>query len=367
MARNWRDWRNDLLANPRFQTFAARFPLTRRIAAARGRRAFDLVAGFVYSQILYACVQTRLLEALRHGPRPADALAVEMDLPQEGAERLLLAAAALDLVERRGPAHFGLGPQGAALLGNPGALAMVEHHHLFYADLADPLALLRGQAGETALSRFWAYARAPAPDDIGDESARDYSVLMDRSQALVRQDVLSAYSLARFRVLLDIGGGEGGFIVDALRSAPALEAILFDLPPVARRAQERFTSLELSHRVIAHGGDFKRDPLPQGADAISLVRVLHDHDDEPAQRLLASARQAIAPGGALIVAEPMSHAGAAGPVGDAYFAFYLAAMGSGRPRPPGRIAQMLREAGFRKVRSVPTPRPMLVSIVEGTA
>ncbi|MFM7461467.1 MAG: hypothetical protein ACKO15_11605, partial [Burkholderiales bacterium] len=66
------DWlaacRNALLTNSRFQFWATRFPLTQRLANRRARAVFDLVAGFVYSQILLACVQLRVFEYLKDGP-----------------------------------------------------------------------------------------------------------------------------------------------------------------------------------------------------------------------------------------------------------------------------------------------------------
>ena len=49
------------------------------------------------------------------------------------------------------------------LLANPGIEAMVEHNALLYHDLADPVAFLRDPQRETALSRYWAYARADDP------------------------------------------------------------------------------------------------------------------------------------------------------------------------------------------------------------
>ena len=94
MLRHWRDLRNDLIADQRFQSFAARFFLTRRIAASQARQAFDLAAGFVYSQILLACAELNLFEALRHGARTLDDLADSMKLSRAAAERLLLGAAA---------------------------------------------------------------------------------------------------------------------------------------------------------------------------------------------------------------------------------------------------------------------------------
>ena len=143
-----RQWRDHLLMSPAFQRWAAAFPLTRWIAAQREQQLFDLCAGFVYTQTLLACVRLRLFQALAEGPLTAAMVAARIDLSPAMAERLLLAATALQLTERRGRDRFGLGPLGAAMLGNPGVAAMVEHHSMLYADLQDPVALLRaGQEG----------------------------------------------------------------------------------------------------------------------------------------------------------------------------------------------------------------------------
>ncbi len=72
-----------------------------------------------------------------------------------------------------------------------------------------------------------------------------------------------------------------------------------------------------------------RDPLPEGADVITLVRVLHDHDDQVVLRLLSEAARVLSEGGTLVVAEPMRGPGAEARVADAYFGFYLRGMGRG--------------------------------------
>lgn len=371
MVRHWRDLRNDLIADPRFQSFAARFFLTRRIAASQARQAFDLAAGFVYSQILLACAELNLFEALRHGARSLDDLAESMKLSRAAAERLLLGAAALGLVDKRGADSFGLGMKGAALLGNPGAFSMIAHHRMVYADMADPVALLRRGPNQSGLSDFWAYARSPDRDSIGDEKVSAYSRLMDESQTLVRHDVLDSCSLAGARLLMDVGGGEAGFAIEAARRWPSLDAIAVDLPAVAQRAKASIERQGLAGRVSAHGCDFLKDPLPgqygqMRPDVVSLVRVLHDHDDGPALTLLRAIRAALAPGGRLVIAEPMSATPGAEAMGDAYFGFYLLAMGSGRPRTASEIKAMLMHVGFTDVRSLRTPRPLLASVIEAS-
>ncbi|MFP4601419.1 MAG: methyltransferase [Halochromatium sp.] len=369
---DWREWRNRLIARPGFQRWAADFPLTRPIAQRRARSLFDLTAGFVYSQILYACVELELIDLLAEGPLARSALAPRMGMTEPQADRLLRAAVALDLLERRGvdaegSPCFGLGNHGAAMLANPGIAAMIKHHQMLYRDLEDPLALLRGEQTETELGRYWAYARSldPAREDAA--SVREYSDLMSVSNAFVAGDVLDAYSLRPHRCLMDVGGGEGNFLLAVAERWPHLQLRLFDLPAVAERAQQRFDALGLGERAEAVGGDLLRTPLPKGADLCSLVRVVHDHDDDQALRILRAVRAALEPGGTLLLAEPMAETPGAEPIGDAYFGLYLLAMGSGRPRPPQELEAMLREAGFGGVQLRPTRRPMQTRLLVATA
>ena len=357
----WLRLRNRVLADPRFQRWAARFPLTRFIARRRAAALFDLCAGFVYSQVLQACVRLGLFEALTAGPKTLAELGPKLSLRPEVALRLLDAAASLKLVERRGPGRYGLGIHGAALIGNPAVAKMVEHHALLYRDLADPVALLRGDQDHTELGRFWSYAGHGAPPT--ETQVADYSALMASSLALIAQDIVEAYPLARHRRLLDVGGGEGAFVEAVAARAPKIELVLFDLPPVAARALVRLASAGLAERTKVVGGDVFLDPLPEGADVVSLVRVLHDHDDAQALRILQAVRRALRPGGIVLVAEPMSATAGAEPMGDAYFGFYLLAMGQGRPRTPGQLRAMLQEAGFTGVRTGKTRRPMLTGLL----
>ena len=113
------------------------------------------------------------------------------------------------------------------------------------------------------------------------------------------------------------------------------------------------------------GGSFLNDSLPLGADLVTIVRVLHDHDDDSALALLRAAHAALPPGGKVLVAEPMSGARGAEPIGDAYFGLYLFAMGRGRPRTSDEVAGLLRAAGFQNVRALKTRRPMLASALIG--
>jgi demethylspheroidene O-methyltransferase len=363
----WLALRDRLLSSRLFQRKAAAFALTAPIARTRARELFDLVAGFVYSQVLLACVQLKVFDLLAAAPMNVVALAHRLSLPVDACERLVAAAVSLRLLERRSDDRIGLGALGAPMVGNAALAAMVQHHGALYADLRDPVALLRGEAAEGALAGYWPYADASTPRELSGESVADYSALMSASQPLVADEILDAYPLAGHRRLLDVGGGEGLFLASAASRAPSMELVLFDLPAVAERARSRWASTSLAGRMTIVGGSFLTDALPTGADVASLVRVIHDHDDATALQILRAVRRALPDDGCLLLAEPMAATPGAETVGDAYFGFYLLAMGRGRARTVAELTALLEAAGFDRVRQRKTSMPLQTGLLVARA
>jgi demethylspheroidene O-methyltransferase len=362
-ADRWANWRNRVIANPRFQRWAASFPLTRFVARRRARATFDLVAGFVYSQVLQACVQLDLFAAVREAPLSLDAIARHCKLGADAARRLVEAAVALDLLECRSRDQYGLGALGAQIDGNAAVLAMVRHHAMFYADLRDPVALLRGTAPDTQLAAYWPYASSADPRELPSEQIAAYTRLMAASQSLIADEVLDAFPLRDVQSLLDVGGGDGTFLTAVAARYPTLSLALFDLPAVADLARMRLAAQGLESRIEVHGGSFLTDALPSGRNLISFVRVLHDHDDDRVLTVLRAAARALRPGGRVLIAEPLAGATGAQTMGAAYFAFYLLAMGSGRARTPAELAQLLAAAGFEAPVEVPTRVPLQTGVL----
>jgi demethylspheroidene O-methyltransferase len=344
------NFRNRLYASARFRRWASRFPLTRGVARGHARGLFDLVAGFVYSQVTYAMVTTGTIARLGAGAASLDDLARGADLPEDGMLRLIKAAASLGLAEATGD-RWMLGPAGAALAGDAGVQAMIVHHAALYRDLADPVALLRSGGGGGALSGYWPYAEGAEGEVAG------YSALMAASQPMVAEQVIGAYDFGKHKRLLDIGGGAGAFVAAVSAAHPRLETALFDLPDVAALAVARMPGL------ATFGGSFLRDPLPTGFDCLTLIRIVHDHDDAAVMTLLRAARAALTPGGRLVIGEPMAERGSDARVGDAYFGMYLLAMGSGRARSRRELRDMLRAAGFASARARRTALPLVASVI----
>lgn len=348
---------NRILAAPRFQAWAARFPLTRRMVRRDGEALFELVAGFCHSQVLMALVELRLPEMLMDGPMQASALGHRCRIPPDRMEVLLRAAVSIGLLKMARKGSYALSRKGAALVGVPGLREMILHHNVLYADLADPVAFFRGEV-DTQLAGFWPYVFGA--EGAGDpQVAATYSDLMAQSQLMVAQDTLSVLPLNGVKTLMDIGGGTGAFLREALAVTPSLEGILFDLPEVVSGAPVG----ALSDKIALAAGSFRDDPLPDGADAISLIRVLYDHADETVAALLRKIHDALPLGGRLIISEPMTGGDAPHRAGDAYFALYTMAMRTGKARSADQIMQACQAAGFTTVTALKSRRPFITSVV----
>ena len=76
VSERWCNWRDRTVGRASFQHWAAGFVLTRPLARQRARGLFDIVAGFVYTQVLLACVRLDLFERLAaDGPQTVATLA----------------------------------------------------------------------------------------------------------------------------------------------------------------------------------------------------------------------------------------------------------------------------------------------------
>ena len=359
----FRAWQIRLISDPGFQRVAARNPLLRVVARRDAARLYDLTAGFVYSQVLLACIELDLFEHIADRTVALDDLAAAIDLSPDRAERLAQAAAALDLLVRTRDGAYRLGRLGAATRGVPGLPDMIRHHAMFYRDIADPIALLRGRVSPE-LAAFWPYVMGADATAFAPGVADSYSDLMASSQILVSQETLAALNFRGHRRLLDVGGGSGAFLSAVLAATPRLEGILFDLPQVVASAADRFARAGQQDRIDVVGGSFRTDDLPTGADVITLVRVAYDHDDHTVRGLLARIRAALPPGGRIVISEPMSGGDRPSRAGDAYFGFYTLAMTTGRARSAARHCELLTEAGFSSARTIPTQRPFITGCVE---
>lgn len=356
-------WRNRLVGSAAFRRAIARIPLMRTFGNRKANALFRLTAGFISSQLLLAGVRLGLYDLLRDKAFCAAEIGHRLNLPPSRARTLLKANADLGLLIEIEPDLWALDDAGTVIASDAGVAAMIRHHDMLYRDLLEPDRLFCNGSGDTELGRYWAYARGGDPGALPASAVADYSTLMRHSQSMMADCILDAHDFGRYRTLLDIGGDDGAFLAKAGRRHHKLELGLFDLPAVAERARLHLAAEGLSTRSKVFGGDFCRDPAPDGADCVTLIRILCDHDDDRVRVLLANLFRSLRPGARILVAEAMSGPSEGARLASAYFGVYFLAMGSGRCRSAGEIAGLLKEAGFHAPRTIATGNPLIATLV----
>lgn len=357
-----RHLRNRLLANPKFRSKSQKIPFIHSLANRRANDLFALCSGFVHSQVLLAFVRTGLPDALSSGAKSVPQLASHARIPAARMQVLLRAATALELCAPLGSERYALGDLGAVLVSNDGLVAMILHHDALYEDLADPLHLLSGTGPPGQLQKYWAYAD-PDRTTLEDVDVDAYTRVMGASQQAVAEQALSAIDLGDRRHLLDLGGGDASFAIAAASKWPHLRVTVADLPAVVAAARTHVAERQLDDRIDTLAIDFHSTPLPVGHDALSVVRILHDHDDAEVAGLLRAAQASLPNNGLLIVAEPIAEATRAGRLLEAYFSFYLLAMGQGRLRRFSELKTLLEAAKFGSIQRHKTSMPLIASVV----
>ncbi len=351
---------NKLVAQSRFHTLAKKIPILKTLVANDGRKIYDLVSGFVYSQILLTMVELKLFKFLLSGEKSIGELSAYGKIDTKKMLLLCNAASAIGLLKRKKNSYYTLTRLGAAIEGVHGLDKMILHHKIFYRDLQDPVRLLR-EDFETELKDFWSYIGNQKKVTV--EQAAIYSSLMGTSQHIVAEETLDLLSLKDFRHLIDIGGGDGTFLSLVRKRYPNLNLTLFDLPNVIKRAQENFKTKRLTPNIAIVSGNFISDKFPVGCDIIFFNRVLYDHDDVTVKMLLKKAYAALEPGGCVVISEPMAGSKFPTRSGDAYFGFYTLAMTSGKPRSKNQHFEFLREARFQSMKNLNSVNNFVTSVI----
>jgi SAM-dependent methyltransferase len=317
-----------------------------------------LTRGYVVTQSLYAAALLGLADHLKDGPRNVTDLAELTGCDAQALHRLLRALASLGIVGRPHPDRFALAPLGQLLRSDvEGSLRswVLLNGGTLYRTFADISHTLRSGRPSTEVAfgqDLFSHLEATP-----EEAAVFESAMADISRRWVPA-TLAVCDVSSARHVVDVGGGSGELLAALLRAHPTVRGTLFDRSHVLGRAREQDTFEGLGTRCELVPGDFF-EFVPAGGDTYLLSWILHDWDDEPALRILRNIRAAIVPGGQLLLVESVL------PPGDEpHFSRFgdivmLVALG-GRERTEVEYRDLLRGAGFRLERVLPTGGPRSV-------
>jgi ubiquinone/menaquinone biosynthesis C-methylase UbiE len=177
-------------------------------------------------------------------------------------------------------------------------------------------------------------------------------------------EVVAAVEPGDARRLLDVGGGSGTYTLAFLAAVPEMRATLFDLPSVIEMARSRVQAAGMEDRVRLVSGDFYKDPLPTGHDLALLSAIIHQNSQEENKALYRRIRDALDPGGRIVVRDYVMSSDRTAPLEGAMFAVnMLAGTRFGSTYTYQEIADGLAAVGFYRIRLIRTQG--MFSLVEG--
>jgi SAM-dependent methyltransferase len=261
----------------------------------------QLTFGSMVAQAISVAADLGVADALADGPRPVDDIATIVGADAPSLYRLLRALADVgvfeeldgrrfaatslgDLLRRDGPDSL---REWAIMMGRP-------FHRMAWTGLLGSV-----RTGEPAFEQVhgttaWDHIR----DHPEDGQVFDAAMTVASSRSLAA--IADEYDFGSTGTVVDVGGGQGGLIAAILTANPGVRGVLFDLPHVV--ATRIVKEAGAGDRCEYVGGDFF-DAVPAGGDVYLLANIIHDWDDEHAARILRNCREAMNPGGRVLLGE----------------------------------------------------------------
>jgi hypothetical protein len=317
------------------------------------------------SRAIYAGAELGVADILASGPQTSAEIACRTGTHAPTLRRLLRALVAHGVFEEHMPDSFRLNAAGELLrkdvAGSQRAGVLFTAGALRWQLWSDFLQSVR--TGEAVAERAFGKSIFEHLKDDAEESAL-FNQAMTSFSAALSESVMAAYDFSVFGRIVDVGGGNGRFLMDILVANPNVRGILFDLPNVVSTATTLVNASAAAARCEIVAGDFFGS-VPSGADAYLMKQVVHDWDDPRAVAILKSCRRAMAPAAKLLIVERvMPETAEQGRAAEAYLLDLemLVNTPGGRERSETEIKAILAAAGFHVMRIVPTPAP--VSVIE---
>jgi SAM-dependent methyltransferase len=265
-------------------------------------RIMELTFGTLVAQSISAAAELGVADALADGPRPVDEIAEEVGADPQALYRLLRALTVFEVFEELEGRRFASTPMGEALRdGVPGSMRhwaiMVGRpfHRYAWTNLVNAV-----RTGDSAFELLYGenlveYLR----EHPGDARVLDRAMTQASGGAAVAVTA-GEYDFGTARTVVDVGGGQGALLAAILEAHPRVRGVLFDLPDVVEN--QTLDAAGFGDRCDYVGGSFF-ESAPAGGDVYLLSNIIHDWDDDSSVRILRNCREAMNPGGRVLLGE----------------------------------------------------------------
>ncbi len=303
--------------------------------------------GFMAARTLHVALEFDLFTHLSGDTLPLARLAQTTGLAERAAGRLLHACVALGLVHAEEGTYANTPMSEKYLVrGRPTYIGS-------YVQLFDDVAYHRwGQMGHAlrrdqpveALDHPYRYFETHA-EEAGTFLSAQHDGSTSLGYALARQ-----FDFSPFQCLLDLGGGTGTYTIEILKRYPHLKAIIFDFPPVCTLADNALQAAGLTERVQTVGGDYERDPLPDGPDVVLWSGNLHASSPERCRHVLTQLRAVLPAHGAILMHDYLLDDTGTGPLIPALLALHMTLVSEqGQVYSSAELRALLAQTGFTDI------------------
>lgn len=260
-----------------------------------------LIRAFQISKMLNVAASLGLADRIGDAPRPFSSLAQECAAHPEMLLRLCRALAAFGIFSVDDSGNIGHTARSRLLRRDS---RPTLHHAALYWTMPSNWAAWAAleDTVRTGKPAFEAVFGMPnfAYLEAHPAEARLFDAFMQHSPDDRHAAVADAYDFSGVKTLVDVGGGNGGFVKATLTKYPPLQAVLFDQKEVVANAP--MTLGGCAERCTIVAGDFF-ETVPSGGDVYALCQILHDWNDASCLKILANCRAAMAPNARLLVIE----------------------------------------------------------------
>jgi hypothetical protein len=307
-------------------------------------RVLDLVLAFRQTQCVRAAAELGLADHLAGGACSAAELAEATGSHEPFLRRLLRALVVLELVQTLPGDRYALTTLGEELTAGRlrDVARMFGSEPTWSAWGGLEHAVRTGEPGfdHAHGAGTWEYY-ASHPEDSERFDAAMAALTRGSAEAIV-----DAYDFARFRHVVDVGGGDGTLLAAILTRAPRAHGLVMDVGHVLDGARRTLEAAGVLDRAELHDGDFRRS-VPSGGDCYVLKWILHDWDDEQATTILRHCRAAATDAARLVVVERVLPEQAGPDDVDAVLAdLNMMVWTTGRERTAAEFAALLADAGW---------------------
>jgi len=143
-----------------------------------------------------------------------------------------------------------------------------------------------------------------------------------------------------------------------LKAFPEATADIVDLPPIIRVTTRYIRAAAMEDRITLHGADFTIDPLGSGFDLALISYIMHMYPNEVVRAILAKSREALVPGGRVVINDYVLNDDKTLPRAASLQALnMLVSTRGGNVYSELEYREALEEAGFCEVAKVPLMGP----------